>query len=158
MSPTGQTQREKLNGTGVALPARPVIYEINTWLWLRELSRQHNRRVTLADVPETAWDTLADLRFDVVWLMGVWERSPEGITVTLNDPTRRQRFDEALPGWTAEDVIGSPYSCLLYTSVLRRCLAAPSGPPTGRTAGEPRPRHRHAGDRWPELSPPAPRH
>ena len=115
MSPTGHTQRENTNRTGVALPARPVIYEINTWLWLRELSRQHNRRVTLADVPETAWDTLADLRFDVVWLMGVWERSPEGITVTLNDPTRRQRFDEALPGWTAEDVIGSPYSVRCYT-------------------------------------------
>ena len=65
MSPTGHTQRENTNRTGVALPARPVIYETNTWPWLRELSRQHNRRVTLADVPETAWDTLADLRFDV---------------------------------------------------------------------------------------------
>jgi hypothetical protein len=77
MLPTGHTQRENTNKTGVALPARPVIYEINTWLWLRELSRQHGRRVTLADVPETAWDTLADLRFDVVWLMGVGSAAPK---------------------------------------------------------------------------------
>ena len=116
MSPIGNIKREDPNATGVVLPARPVIYEINTWLWLRELSRQHGRPVTLADVPETAWDALADLRFDVVWLMGVWERSPEGITVTLNDPARRQRFDEALPGWTADDVIGSPYSVRCYTA------------------------------------------
>lgn len=115
MSPTGQTQREKLNGTGVALPARPVIYEINTWLWLRELSRQHGRPVTLADVPAATWDALAEFRFDVVWLMGVWQRSPAGAAILINDPARRQRFDEALPGWKADDVIGSPYAVQCYT-------------------------------------------
>jgi hypothetical protein len=28
-------------------PARPVIYEINTWVWLNELSRQNKRAITL---------------------------------------------------------------------------------------------------------------
>ena len=29
-------------------PKHPVIYEINTWVWLGELSRQHQRPVNLA--------------------------------------------------------------------------------------------------------------
>ena len=37
-------------------PAKPVIYEINTAIWLGDLSRAAGRRVTLADVPASAWD------------------------------------------------------------------------------------------------------
>ena len=32
-------------------PDKPVIYEINTAIWLGDLSRAAGRRVTLADVP-----------------------------------------------------------------------------------------------------------
>ena len=57
-------------------PQHPVIYEINTWVWLAEQSRKHRRRVDLGTVPGEEWDTLAALGFHAVWLMGVWERSP----------------------------------------------------------------------------------
>ena len=32
-------------------PKHPVIYEINTWVWVNELSRKYERPVTLAAVP-----------------------------------------------------------------------------------------------------------
>ena len=32
-------------------PRRPVIYEINTWVWLNDLRQQYNRTITLGDVP-----------------------------------------------------------------------------------------------------------
>jgi hypothetical protein len=32
-------------------PKHPVIYEINTWVWLSELGRKYERPVTLATVP-----------------------------------------------------------------------------------------------------------
>ena len=32
-------------------PAHPLIYEINTWVWLRRLSRKYQRQITLANVP-----------------------------------------------------------------------------------------------------------
>ena len=51
----------------------PFIYEINTWVWLREL-----RRVGLADVPVEEWDAIRGLGFDAVWLMGVWDRELSG--------------------------------------------------------------------------------
>ena len=63
----------------VAAPAWvrfPNIYEINTWIWLSELSRKHGARVDLSSVPAAEWDAIARYGFDAVWLMGVWERSP----------------------------------------------------------------------------------
>ena len=68
---------------------RPTIYEINTWVWLHELSGQTRRPVTLGDVPRETWDALASYGFDAVWLMGVWERSPEGLRLALADGRQR---------------------------------------------------------------------
>jgi hypothetical protein len=56
-------------------PKHPVIYEINTWVWLAELSRGSRKKITLATVPDKVWDAIASHGFDAVWFMGVWERS-----------------------------------------------------------------------------------
>ena len=63
----------------------PFIYEINTWVWLDELSRRDGRAIDLAGVPAAEWDAIAELGFDAVWLMGVWERSPAGIAIALGN-------------------------------------------------------------------------
>ena len=39
-------------------PAQPVIYEINTAVWLTGLSRAAGRRLTLADVSDSDWDAV----------------------------------------------------------------------------------------------------
>jgi hypothetical protein len=52
-------------------PKHPVIYEINTWVWLRELGRKYQRPVDLATVPPEEWDQIVSLGFDAVWFMGV---------------------------------------------------------------------------------------
>ena len=44
-------------------PSHPVIYEINAWTWLADLSRKHRRRVDLATVPAEEWDQIAAGRF-----------------------------------------------------------------------------------------------
>jgi hypothetical protein len=38
-------------------PKHPVIYEINTWVWLGEMSKKYARPVTLATIPTEEWDT-----------------------------------------------------------------------------------------------------
>ena len=69
----------------------PFIYEINTWVWLDALSRREGAAIDLAGVPGREWDALAELGFDAVWLMGVWERSPAGIAIALeNDGAGRE--------------------------------------------------------------------
>jgi hypothetical protein len=66
-------------------PRYPVIYEINTWVWLDELSRKYRKSVDLATVPPGEWDQIASGGFDAVWLMGVWERSPAGIATSMRN-------------------------------------------------------------------------
>jgi glycosidase len=96
------------------LRAHPHLYEINTWSWLEKLSARAGRLIKLTDVPDSEWDTFADLGFDIVWLMGVWRRGPESRRVALADPANVPQYDLALPGWKPDDVIGSPYAVAQY--------------------------------------------
>lgn len=108
----------------------PVIYEISTWAWLGELSRSYGRPVDLATVPPAEWDTIAARGFDAVWLMGVWERSPAGIAISMANPGLRADFERALPDFTAADNVGSPYCIRRY--VVDRHLGGPKSLATAR--------------------------
>jgi hypothetical protein len=92
----------------------PHLYEINTWTWLEKLSARLGRPIGLADVPDSEWDSFARLGFDIVWLMGVWRRSPESRRIALANPGNAAQYDRALPGWKPDDVIGSPYAVAQY--------------------------------------------
>lgn len=95
-------------------PGNPVIYEINTWVWLGELSRKYRTMVNLATVPKQEWDVIASYGFDVVWFMGVWERSPAGIGISMRNPGLLADFRRALPDFAAQDNVGSPYCVRRY--------------------------------------------
>ena len=75
----------------------PVIYEINTWVWLGALSRTHRKPVTLATVPDEKCDGIATYGFHAVWLMGVWERSQAGIAMSMKNEGLLTDFRRALP-------------------------------------------------------------
>jgi len=106
-------------------PSYPVIYEINTWVWLAELSRKYRKPVDLATVPKREWDALASHGFDAVWFMGVWERSPAGIDISMRNPGLLEDFRRALPDFSAEDNVGSPYCVRRY--VVDQHLGGPNG-------------------------------
>lgn len=95
-------------------PAQPRIFQINTWPWLRELSDRFNRRITLVDLsyeifpPEIKY-------FDVVWLLGVWTRSPAGTAIARNHPFLHEECRRNLPDLTPEDLVGSAFSLYDYT-------------------------------------------
>src|SRR5882724_7348404 len=97
-----------------AWPDQPVIYEINTLVWLGELSSRYGHPVTLGEVPAAAWDEVALPGVDAVWLMGVWERSPVGLQIALRDESLQASFRAALPDLRPEDVVGSPYCVRNY--------------------------------------------
>jgi glycosidase len=96
-------------------PAHPLLYEINTWPWLRELSGAAGRGITLADVPQPELERIAALGFDAVWLMGVWERSPRSRDIASSIADLLSEYRRALPDFTAADVVGSPYAVHRYT-------------------------------------------
>ena len=113
-------------------PLNPSLYEINTWAWLDDLSRRAHRPVTLADVPPAEWDALAETRFDAVWLMGVWERSPAGVRIARTHPDLQAEYHRALPDFTPEDVVGSPYAVHRYSAAPE--LGGPEGLQAARQA------------------------
>jgi hypothetical protein len=92
----------------------PSVYEINTWVWLEELGRKHGTAVTLGSVPGSEWDAIAEWRFDAVWLMGVWERSPVSVRIAREHPGLQAEYRRALPDFTDADVVGSPYCIHRY--------------------------------------------
>jgi hypothetical protein len=106
-------------------PRHPVIYEVNTWAWLTDLTRKYERPVHLATVPEQEWDGLAARGFDAVWFMGVWERSPAGIQVSMRNEGLLQDFRRALPDFSPPDNVGSPYCVRRY--VVDAHLGGPAG-------------------------------
>jgi hypothetical protein len=87
--------------------SHPVLFQINTRVWLRRFGPQ----ASLADIPVTYWDSLKSQGVDLVWLMGIWQ------TVGVKQVHRyamieelQREYTRALPDWTSEDVIGSPYA------------------------------------------------
>ncbi|HSE85064.1 MAG TPA: alpha-amylase family glycosyl hydrolase [Candidatus Binatia bacterium] len=106
-------------------PRYPTIYEINTWVWLAELSVRTGSAVTLGSVPEAEWNALATHGFDAVWLMGVWERSPAGIAVANRNKNLLDDFKRALPDFRLQDNVGSPYCVRRY--VVDQHLGGPEG-------------------------------
>ena len=95
-------------------PHEPVVYEVNTAVWLDALSRASGRPTTLADVSASDWDSVTPTGVDAVWLMGVWERSPAGLAVAKANPELMASFRDALPDVTDADIIGSPYCVRRY--------------------------------------------
>ena len=113
-------------------PERPVIYEVNTAVWLAGLSRAAGRPVTLADVSDSEWDAVTPAGADAVWLMGVWERSPAGLVLAMSNPGLLESFRETLPDLRDDDIIGSPYCVHRYVADER--FGGPSGLAAARAA------------------------
>jgi hypothetical protein len=90
-------------------PRYPTSYEINSWVWLSELSQKYGRKVNLSSVPSVEWDAIAAYGFDAVWLMRVWERSPAGISIAYENKNLLDDFRRALPDFRPDDNVGSPY-------------------------------------------------
>ena len=113
-------------------PKNPIIYEINVWVWLHELSQRYQRSITLATVPPEEWDGIAGLGVDAVWLMGVWERSSVGIHIARQHGDLQTEYQRVLADFSPEDVVGSPYCVHRY--VVDEYLGGPKGLAVAREA------------------------
>jgi len=97
-------------------PARyPSLFQINTRVWLTELSRALRRQVTLDDIPDAALDRLAERGFDWVWFLSVWQTGLAGQQVSRRNPEWRKEFQETLPDLQEDDIAGSGFAITGYT-------------------------------------------
>lgn len=86
----------------------PSLYEINTRVWLNTLN------LRLIDVPESYWVNLKELGMDYIWLMGIWKTSENNMEKYAFDSGLVEDYNNSLPDWKNEDVIGSPYAIDSY--------------------------------------------
>ena len=80
-----------------AAPRYPSLFQINTRVWLRRLSSERGKRVTLADIDDATIDGFAQQGFDWIWLLSVWQTGPAGRAVSRSKPEWRAEFNAVYP-------------------------------------------------------------
>lgn len=96
-------------------PRYPSLYQINTRVWLTELSRGLGRAATLDDIADAELDRVAAMGFDWVWLLSVWRTGEAGQRISRSNPEWRKEFEETLPDLREEDIAGSGFAITGYT-------------------------------------------
>ena len=95
-------------------PAHPSLYQINTRLWLTELSHALGKRATLDDIADAELDRLAAMGFDWIWLLSVWQTGPIAQSISRSIPQLRAEFEHTLPDLREEDIEGSGFAIAGY--------------------------------------------
>src|SRR5512145_827740 len=95
-------------------PRYPLLYQINTRVWLTELGRQLGRPATLDDIPDAELDRLAAVGFDWIWLLSVWRTGPIGRRVSRENAEWRREFADTLPDLYEDDIGGSGFAIQRY--------------------------------------------
>ncbi len=93
----------------------PSLFQINTRVWLTELSCNLSRPATLDDIPDSALDRLAEMDFDWVWFLSVWQTGLKGQQVSRSNHEWRKEFEQTLPDLKEEDIAGSGFAITGYT-------------------------------------------
>ena len=97
-------------------PRYSSLFQINTRVWLSELSRHLGRPATLDDIPDPELDRLAQSGFDWIWLLSVWQTGPAAQRVSRSNPEWRRDFEDTLPDLRDEDIAGSGFAITGYTA------------------------------------------
>ena len=93
----------------------PLLFQINTRVWLTELSQQLGRPATLDDIPDSELDRLADTGFEWIWFLSVWQTGTAAQRISRTNPEWRKEFGETLPDLREEDIGGSGFAITGYT-------------------------------------------
>jgi alpha amylase-like protein len=94
----------------------PSLYQVNTRVWLTELSRKLGRRATLDDIPDCDLEQFAEKGFDWIWLLSVWQTGSESQKISRSLPELRKEFTETLTDLREEDIEGSGFAITGYTA------------------------------------------
>lgn len=92
----------------------PLLYQINTRVWLTALSADLHRPATLDDVADDELDRMASHGFDWIWLLSVWQTGAAGRRVSRGNPEWRREFEHTLGDLTDDDIAGSGFAITAY--------------------------------------------
>jgi hypothetical protein len=95
-------------------PRYPSLYQINTRVWLTALSQSLGRPAKLDDIPDAELDRLAEMGFDWIWFLSVWQTGAAGQRVSRTNPEWRHEFEDTLPDLCEDDIAGSGFAITGY--------------------------------------------
>jgi len=93
----------------------PLLYQVNTRVWMTELSQKLGHPATLDDIPDQELDKLAASGFDWIWFLSVWQTGKEGQRISRQNPGWRKEFQHTLPDLKEEDIAGSGFAIIRYS-------------------------------------------
>jgi hypothetical protein len=82
---------------------------------MTELSLGLGRPATLDDIPDAELDRLAQLGFDWIWMLSVWQTGPAAQRVSRCNAEWLKEFEDTLPDLREEDIAGSGFAVTGYT-------------------------------------------
>jgi glycosidase len=97
-------------------PRYPLLYQINTRVWLTDLSQGLGRAATLDDVPDAEVDRLAAMGFDWIWLLSVWRTGLAAQRISRTHHEWQHEFRGTLPDLRDEDIAGSGFAITGYSA------------------------------------------
>ncbi|MCC6978474.1 MAG: alpha-amylase [Candidatus Melainabacteria bacterium] len=97
------------------LQTNPTLFQVNTRVWLTELSNQLGRQATLDDVPDSVLDELAEQGFAWVYFLSVWQTGEAGRRISINHPGWKDGFKADIPDLTDDDICGSGFAVTDYS-------------------------------------------
>jgi Alpha amylase, catalytic domain len=100
----------------MATAPHPLLYQVNTRVWLGELSASLGRRATLDDVSDATLDRLAACGCDWLWPLGIWQTGAAGRACSRANAAWRAEFLTALPDLADDDICGSPFAVVDYAA------------------------------------------
>jgi hypothetical protein len=92
----------------------PSLYQVNTRVWLTELSRSLRRPAQLDDIPDAELERLSSMGFDWVWFLSVWRTGEAGRKVSRENQGWREEFKQTLPDLNEDDIEGSGFAITGY--------------------------------------------
>nr|WP_321983161.1 alpha-amylase family glycosyl hydrolase [uncultured Lichenicoccus sp.] len=100
----------------MATPRHPILYQINTRVLLASISARYGRQAGFDNIPDEALRAVAELGFDWIWFLGVWQTGAVGRSISRSNAAWQDDYRQALPDLRPEDVSGSPYAISGYVA------------------------------------------
>ena len=94
--------------------AFPLLVQVNTRVYLTDLSNTLEHKATLDDIPDSELDYLASFDVDWVWFLSVWQTGKKGQMISRQNPEWIKEFHDTLPDLEEEDIAGSGFAITRY--------------------------------------------
>lgn len=93
---------------------RQILFEINTRIWIKQLSRELGKDLNLGNIPDSVWLKIKDQGFDWIWLMGIWKPSKISQQKAREAEFLQQFERQHFPASENNHIQSSPYAIADY--------------------------------------------